>query len=150
MTLYGMLVFVHVFSAILGMGPGFILTFIVSKANTMSELKHAYAIRHRIHIIVMIGGTLLLITGVWMGILRPYLFTEVWYVMSVVLFLVALAIGPLVLSPRSRPIKQLLKEHIGEEIPNQYYTLSKKLFFYEHIENLIFIVIIILMLTKPF
>ena len=150
MTLYGVLVFVHVFSAIIGMGPGFILTLIVSKANNMSELKHSYAIRHRLHIVVMIGGTLLLITGLWMGILRPYLFTGGWYVTSLVLFLVALAFGPFVLSPRSRPIKQLLKNHIGEEIPKQYYILSKKLFFYEHIENLIFLVIIVLMLTKPF
>lgn len=150
MTLYDVLVFIHVFSAIIGMGPGFILTLIVSKATTMSELKHAYAIRHRIHIIVMIGGTFLLITGLCMGILRPYLFTGGWYITSLVLFLVALAFGPFVLSPRSRPIKQMLKEHRGEEIPKQYNTLSKKLFFYEYIENLIFVIIIILMLTKPF
>ncbi|URN94732.1 MAG: DUF2269 domain-containing protein [Candidatus Pristimantibacillus lignocellulolyticus] len=150
MTLYDVLVSVHIFSAILGMGPGFILTLIVTKSTNMSELKHAYSIRHRIHIIVMIGGTLLLITGLWLGILRPYMFSEGWYVISLVLFLVALAFGPFVLSPRSRPIKQLLKEQNGEEIPKLYYTLSKKLFVFEHIENLIFLTIIILMLTKPF
>lgn len=150
MTLYDALVFVHVFSAIVGMGPGFVLTLIVARATTMSELKHAYYIRHRVHIIVMIGGSLLLITGLWMGILRPYLFTGGWYVTSLLLFLIALAFGPFVLSPRSRPIKQLLQQHTGEEIPGEYDALSKKLFFYEHIENVIFIVIIILMLTKPF
>ena len=149
-TLYSVLVFVHIVSAILGMGPGFILTFIVSKANTMSELRHAFYIRHRVHILVMIGGTSLLLTGLCMGMIRPYLFTGGWYITSLALFIIALSLGPLVLSPRSRPIKRLLVEHKGEEIPEEYYTLSKKLFFFEHIENIIFMTIIVLMITKPF
>ena len=150
MTLYSVLVFVHVFSAILGMGPGFVMTFIVLKTNNINELRHAFYLRHRIHIFVMIGGTLLLITGLWMGILRPYLFTGGWYVTSLLLYLIALAFGPLVLSPRSRPIKQLLREHKGENIPEEYYVLSKKLFFFEHMINIMFLIIIALMITKPF
>lgn len=150
MTLYSVLVFVHVFSAILGMGPGFVMTFIVLKTNNINELRHAFYLRHRIHIFVMIGGTLLLITGLWMGILRPYLFTGGWYVTSLLLYLIALAFGPLVLSPRSRPIKQLLREYKGENIPEEYYVLSKKLFFFEHMINIMFLIIIALMITKPF
>jgi len=147
---YHVLVFVHIVSAIIGMGPGFILTYIVTKASTMSELRHVYYIRHRIHILVMVGGSLLLISGLLMGILRPYLFTSGWYITSLILFIIALAIGPLVLSPHSRPIKRLLNEHVGEHISEQYYTLSRKLFFYERIEHAIFLVIIVLMITKPF
>jgi len=56
----------------------------------------------------------------------------------------------LVLSPRSKPIKALINDHQGEAIPVEYYLLSKKLFLYERIENLIFIAIIILMVLKPF
>jgi hypothetical protein len=55
-----------------------------------------------------------------------------------------------VLSPRSKPIKALLKETEGEEIPDSYFTLSKKLFFYERMENTIFLIIIVLMILKPF
>jgi len=98
----------------------------------------------------MIGGTLLLISGLWMGFLNPYWFTQGWYVTSLVLFLIALAFGPFLLKPKSTPIKKLLKEHEGEEIPEEYYVLSKKLFRVEHIENAIFIIIIVLMILKPF
>ncbi|MFD2118065.1 DUF2269 family protein [Paenibacillus yanchengensis] len=150
MTLYGILVLVHVLSAILGMGPGFVMTYIAMKATTMTELKHAYYLRHRLHIFVMIGGTLLLITGLAMGFINRYLFSAGWYVTSLLLFLVALAFGPFVLSPRSRPIKQLLHEHNGEQIPQQYFPLSQRLFFYEHIINIIFLIIIVLMVMKPF
>ncbi|MFJ7725249.1 DUF2269 family protein [Neobacillus sp. NPDC097160] len=149
-TFYKVIVFIHIFSAILGMGPGFILTTVVKSGKTMTELKHSYKIRHKLHIFVMVGGTLLLLTGLTMGFLNPILFRMGWYVTSLVLFLAALAIGPLVLSPRSKPVKALLESHKGEEIPEEYWRLSKVLFQYEHLENVIFIIIIALMILKPF
>jgi|SRR5699024_246050 len=150
MSLYDLLLVVHIFSAILGLGPGFVMIYIVSEAKTMSQLKHAYDIRTRIHIFVMVGGTLLLITGLWMGFLRPYLWQEFWFVGSLILYLMALAAGPILLSPLSKPIKTMLNEHSGDDIPEQYTMTAKKLFFYERITNIIFLIIIALMITKPF
>jgi uncharacterized membrane protein len=150
MTFYKIIVVLHIFSAIIGMGPGFILTTVVKSGKTMTELRHSYAIRHKLHIFVMAGGTLLLVTGLIMGFMNPSLFRMGWYVTSLILFLAALAIGPLVLSPRSKPVKALLASHKGEEIPEEYYRISKILFRYEHLENAIFIVIIALMILKPF
>ncbi len=147
--LYKFILVVHVISAILGLGPGFVMIYIVKQATNMTELKHAYAIRHRIHVFVMVGGTLLLLTGIVMGLMRPYLFRMDWYLISLFLFIVALAFGPLFLSPRSKPIKIMLKTSNSAEIPNEYAALSNKLFLYERIENVLFILIIILMITKP-
>lgn len=134
------------------MGPGLIMTFVVTQAKStnMTELRHAYKIRNSLHILTMIGGTLLLITGILMGILNPYWFTQGWYITSLVLFLVALAFGPFLLKPRSTPIKKLLASHKGEDIPEEYDELSKRLFKIERIENIIFIIIIALMILKPF
>lgn len=150
MSIYKVLVFIHIFSAILGMGPGFVMTLIVSKPTNLMELKHGYTIRNRLHMITMIGGTLLLVTGLLMGAINPYLFQQGWYITSLCLFLVALAFGPLLLSPRSKPIKKLLKEATGDQIPAEYNPLAKKLFFVERIENMIFLIIIALMIMKPF
>lgn len=150
MSLYDMLVFVHVFSAILGLGPGFVMIYLVSRAKTMTEVRLGFKMRHRIHIFVMVGGTLLLITGVWMGILRPYLWKQFWFTGSLVLYLIALSAGPTVLTPFTKPIKRLLSEYEGEKIPSKYEELSSKLFFYERITNVIFLIIIALMITKPF
>ena len=147
---YRIVLLVHVFSAILGLGPGFIMIYIVTKATTMTELRHAYLIRNRLHIFVMVGGTLLILTGLVMGAMNHYLFHMGWFVTSLTLFLIALGFGPVVLSPRSKPIKALLKSHTNEDIPKEYYLLAKKLFFYERIENVIFLIIIVLMVLKPF
>ncbi|WP_096190900.1 DUF2269 family protein [Neobacillus soli] len=149
-TFYRVLVFIHIISAILGMGPGFILTTVVKSGKNMTELRHSYRIRHKLHIFVMVGGVLLLVTGLGMGLMHHYLFQMGWYVTSLILYLIALAIGPLVLSPRSKPVKALLASHTGEEIPEEYWRLSKVLFRYEHLENVIFLIIITLMILKPF
>ena len=116
----------------------------------MTELRHAYLIRNRLHIFVMIGGSMLLLTGLAMGLMSTYLFHQGWYVTSLSLFLIALAFGPLILSPRSKPVKALLKNHKNDAIPQEYYRLAGKLFFYERIENVIFLTIIVLMVLKPF
>src|SRR5690625_5189595 len=105
MSFYQMLVTIHIFSAILGMGPGFVMIYIVTKSSTMTELRHAYFIRNRIHVFVMIGGILLLVTGLWMWLLNTYLFQQGWYIVSIILFLISLAAGPVVLKPISTPIK---------------------------------------------
>ena len=149
MTFYQILILVHVLSAILGLGPGFIMIYVVTRASTMTELRHAYLIRNRLHIFVMIGGTILLLTGLAMGILNPYWFRQGWYITSLTLFLIALGFGPAVLSTLSKPIKKLLKEHQGDDIPVHYNELIRKLFFYERIENVLFIIIIVLMVLEP-
>lgn len=137
-------------SAILGLGPGFILIYVVTKSKNMAELRHSFFIRNRLHIFVMVGGTLLLLSGLAMGYLNPHLFRQGWYVTSLILFLIALGFGPVILSPLAKPIKKLLKDYQAEEIPATYHALARKLFFYERVENVIFVIIIVLMVLRPF
>lgn len=132
------------------MGPGFALSRIVKSARNMTELRHAYAIKHNLHIFVMIGGTALLVTGILMGTINTSLFHVGWYWTSLSLFLIALAMGPFVLKQKSAPIKSLLEKTRGEEIPKEYYPLAKVLFSLERLINILFLVIIALMILKPF
>src|SRR5690625_3292096 len=88
MSFYSVLVIIHIFSAIIGLGPGFVMTFIVTRASTMTELRHAYFLRNRLHIFVMLGGTLLFLTGLLMGFLNMQLFSQGWYIVSIILFLI--------------------------------------------------------------
>lgn len=148
--LYHILVVIHVLSAILGLGPGFILIQVVKSAHNMTELKHAYQVRRRLHTFVMIGGTSLIITGLIMGMIHPYLFRMGWYVTSIILFMVALLMGPLVMSPKSKTLKHVIDTHNGENIPPTYKQVEKKLFIYERISSLLFLIIIVLMVLKPF
>lgn len=149
-TFYAVLVVIHIFSAIVGLGPGFVLIQVVRSAQTVSQLRHAYAIRKRLHVFVMVGGTLLVVTGLLMGWIHPYLFGMGWYVLSLVLFFLALAMGPLVMGPKARTLKALLASLEDDRIPEAYKRLEKDLFFYERLESFIFLIIIVLMVLKPF
>lgn len=150
MTFYKLLLGVHILAAILGLGPGFVMIYIVTKAETMTQLRHAFLIRNRVHHFVMVGGVLLLVTGLWMGFINTDLFKAGWFITSLVLYLIALAAGPFILKPLDRPIKAILKDHEGDVIPDEYHKLSERLFFHERILNTIFIIIILLMIFKPF
>lgn len=150
MSLYKLLVMIHIISAIIGLGPGFIMTYIVTKADNMTELRHAYWLRKRIHLFVMVGGTTLVFTGLWMGMINPYLFKQGWYVVSLILYLTVLGAGPTLLASRIKPIRKILAEHEHEDIPEAYEQFAKELFFYERITNGILAVIIVLMVMKPF
>lgn len=150
MTFYKIVLMIHIFSAIIGLGPGFVLTYIARHAKTMVELRHAYYIRNRVHLFVMVGGTLLLVTGLLMGLLNHSLFKEFWFITSLVLYLIALAIAPLALISRAKPIKGILADYEGENIPEAYHEAAKTLFFYERITNIMLAIIIALMILKPF
>ena len=115
----------------------------------MTELRYAYKIRKSLHIFVMIGGTLLLLTGLLMGAVNPSLFKQIWYLSSIILFLIALATGPILLSPWSRRIKALLASSTDENIPEEYFYYSKILFRYERLTSLLFLIVIALMILKP-
>jgi uncharacterized membrane protein len=53
----------------------------------------------------MVGGTLLLLSGLAMGFINTYLFRMGWFVTSLVLFLVALGFGRLYYLPYQSPSK---------------------------------------------
>ncbi len=150
MSFYQLILIIHILSAIVGLGPGFVLTYIAMHAQTLEELRHAYYIRNRVHLFVRAGGVLLLVTGLLMGALNPVLFSEFWYLASLLIYLIALALAPLTLILNSRPVSEILSEAKGPEIPEEYNEAKKKLFLYEHLTNALFIVIIIVMIVKPF
>ncbi|ENH96662.1 hypothetical protein J416_09814 [Gracilibacillus halophilus YIM-C55.5] len=146
--MYETLVIVHIFSAIIGVGPGFILTTIVKSAQTINEIQFAFFLKRKVHNIVISGGSFMLLTGIAMGILKPRLFQEGWYLLSLVLYSISFLMGPTVLKQYTKPIKELLAQQ-PEEIPTVYHEYIKKLLIAEYIVNTLLIIIILLMITKP-
>ncbi|SFL56471.1 Predicted integral membrane protein [Gracilibacillus orientalis] len=148
--IYTWLVIIHIFSAIVGIGPGFVLTTIVKSAKSLPEIRHAFALKAKVHIYVMIGGILVLLTGLLMGAINPILFQQGWYLSSLVLYFIALSLGPTLLKKFMAPIKELIADSSLETIPAAYHENVQKLLRVEYIENTLLLIIILLMITKPF
>ncbi|UOQ84970.1 DUF2269 family protein [Gracilibacillus salinarum] len=149
-SLYSWIVVIHIFSAIVGIGPGFILTTIVKSAKTLPEVRHAFFIKKKLHIFVMSGGMLLLVSGLLMGLLRPMLFQQGWYITSLILYFFALLLGPTALKRSSAPIKEMLADPQLTDVPDSYHVLVQRLLRIEYVENTLLLTIILLMVTKPF
>src|SRR5699024_433489 len=149
-SLYTWLVILHIFSAIVGVGPGFVLTTIVKNAKTMTEIRFAFQLKMKVHIFVIIGGMLVLITGLIMGALKPILFQQGWYVASMLLYFSDLLLGPTLLKRFSIPIKSLLADQSIQEVPKTYYQHVKRLLQTEYVANTLLLIVIFLMITKPF
>lgn len=144
------LLVIHVASAIFGLGPGFAFIPIKQSAKNLEQLKFAYSVNRLLHRAVMSGGFLLLLTGLLMGSMNLRLFHQGWYVTSLIIYLVALSLGPFFLTPKIRPVRELLKNANGPDIPDSYHDLHQPVLRTEWLLNGLFAIIILLMLTKPF
>lgn len=149
-ALYTWLVIIHIFSAIVGIGPGFVLTTIVKNAKTMPDIRFAFYLKNKVHIFVMAGGIVVLITGLFMGALKPVLFRQGWYITSMLLYFTALSLGPTLLKKFSAPIKEILADETIQKVPDTYHHYVKKLLKTEYVENTLLLIVIFLMITKPF
>ncbi|MBT3131437.1 hypothetical protein KL964_20070, partial [Bacillus spizizenii] len=52
--------------------------------------------------------------------------------------------------PYSTPIKELLADNSLDSVPDEYHHYVKKLLRTEYVENILLLIIILLMITKPF
>ncbi|MCC3358759.1 DUF2269 family protein [Bacillus sp. REN16] len=150
MTLYGGLVLIHVLAAVIGMGPSFIFPVIQSFGTTKESLQLVNKIMEKAEKVVTIGSIVLLLTGLVMGVMNPHLFTQIWYIASIILYFVAhyLAVG--FAGKRTKKAAALLNNHQGDDIPNEILTLNKTIGMAGMGSALIAIVMIILMSVKPF
>lgn len=147
--IYTLLVAIHIFAAIVGVGPAFAFNRILNKAKNMKELKHAHKIVDDLQVFAGPGFTLALITGLLMGLINLSLFQTLWYNLSIALLLAAMLYKSFVAEPKMKPMLEIVKTYKGEEIPQDYKILNKKMAPYDYFGKVILIVIIILMIFKP-
>ena len=150
MTLYGVLVLIHVIAAVVGLGPSFAFPVIQSFGNTKESLQLIHKIIEKAEKVVKIGSIILLLTGLIMGALNPFLFTQAWYILSIILYFVAhyLAVG--FSGKRTRRAVELLNSHQGNDIPDEVLQLKKTVAKAGMSASLIAVVMIFLMSVKPF
>jgi uncharacterized membrane protein len=147
--IYTLLIGVHIFTAIIGVGPSLLLNRILKNAKNMDELKYAHKVVKELNKVANIGFGLLLPTGLLMGWINPSLFQMIWYNASIALFVVAGLYLHFVIEPKMKPMLEILRTYEGEEIPQQYKILFNKLVPYDWFGKMLVIVIIILMVFKP-
>lgn len=147
--IYSLLVFIHIFSAILSVGPLFLMNWILRSAKNVNELKYAHQTVNKISGVAHVSLLILLPTGLLLGMIHPSLFKMIWYDASLALFIVYGVYSHLVVDRKSKALHENIMAYTDQQIPQQYTTKFRELVSYERIGKMITAVIVFLMVLKP-
>lgn len=150
MSFYGILVLLHVIGAICGIGAQFAQPLLLNRVKTVKQAEFALRVNHAIDKLILIGTLILLITGLIMGALNTYLFTQSWYIISLILFVTIMPVAGAIVPKKAAQQEEILKNHKGDELPESYLTLKKQAAPFNRYTYIATVIIVILMVTKPF
>ncbi|MCY9661590.1 DUF2269 family protein [Paenibacillus chondroitinus] len=147
--MYIYLLFVHILAAVIAMAAVICYPLIMSSAKTTSQAKFALALLEKAAILPKLGGTLLLLTGLALGFLEVSLFKELWYVLSIAIFLVILVIFAGLIPAGIKQQRTLLQQTPGDDLPDAYRQSRRRSARLDLIANLAAFIVILLMVFKP-
>ncbi|WP_237438546.1 DUF2269 family protein [Guptibacillus hwajinpoensis] len=87
MSFYGGLLAVHIIAAVCGLGATFGLPVLMGLPKTVSQARFAHSVSTGIEKIAKIGSLTLLVTGLRLGALPPFLFTQSWLIALLVIYI---------------------------------------------------------------
>lgn len=147
--MYTALVFLHVLSAIVGLGPTASLvvwqTAFRSPAEVLTVLRGSERLESRI---ITPGGSIAIVTGLLLVPAGPYAFTDGWVLTSIALVVISLGIVHRVLKPATRTMITELEQR-GEFTPAFRRQLRRTQRF-GPIGTVSLVLIVVLMVFKPF
>lgn len=152
MGLFGLLLVLHILASIAIIGPAFGMPIIRRSARTVGQLHFAFGITTKLAIIPKIGGSVLILTGVWLMFITKMGLSQMWLNVSILLSLLMVVMIDGWIEPRMKKIIKIISENQdqGNEIPAEFGLLIKKIVPIETAAQLLIIAILVLMVVKPF
>lgn len=150
MSIYSVLLFVHVVCAVIWVGGAFalqLLAFLVSRTGDQLELarlmRYFELIGSRVFVPV---ATLLFVAGAAMT-LQAWSFGKAWIAVSVALWVLSAVAGAVYLGPRAKRVGELFNAEGPSSEAGR--ALMNRLFLVSRLELVSFAIIIALMVFKP-
>ncbi|MBY0161838.1 DUF2269 family protein [Cytobacillus firmus] len=152
MSLYGLLLVLHILASIAIVGPAFVMPIIRRSARTVGQLHFTFGMTTKLAIMPKIGGVVLIVTGVWLMILTKMGLSQMWLNVSILLSLLMIVLIDGWIEPRMKKIVKIISENQvqGNEIPAEFGLLIKKIVPIETAAQLLMIATLVLMVVKPF
>ncbi|MFC5406481.1 DUF2269 family protein [Cohnella soli] len=147
--MYNYLLSVHIIAAVVAIAAVICYPLIMSGARTVGQAKFALGLLEKAAILPKLGGTLLFLTGLVFGFQESSLFQELWYVASIVLFLVIVIIFAVLLPAGIKQQLKLLQQTQSDDLPEAYRLSRRRSFWLEAVANLAVLISIVFMVFKP-
>ncbi|WP_284238677.1 DUF2269 family protein [Paenibacillus glycanilyticus] len=150
--LFGWLLVLHILSAFSIIGPSLVVPVLRRSARTVGQLRFAFDVTNRLAILPKIGGSGLIITGVWIMIITKMGLSQMWLNIAILLSLLLIAMIEGLIGPRMKTIMQIASTSSskGEEVPAELSQLMKKIVPLETASQMLLIAITVIMVLKPF
>jgi len=150
MTLYQVLLYVHIVCAVIWVGGAFyiqILAIIANRSTDPSDLPRVGRWAEFVGTRVFVPASILLfLAGVAM-VLQAWNFGQLWVAVAVALWIVSALSGALYLGPRAQRVSKLFEAEGPSSVAAR--TLMGRVFLVSRLELVSFAVIIALMVFKP-
>lgn len=104
----------------------------------------------KVYKLAKIGSIVLLVSGLIMGFIHPYLFTTGWYITSIVLYILTQPIVAYLLPRYEKNMLEVLGQANGEDLPSEYIQIAKKTKPLILTTYVLLVLLVILMVFKPF
>lgn len=150
MSLYSGLVLIHVIAAVTGLGASFAMPVVMNSVKNATQAKFALELNQKIENFAKVGSITLLITGLILGFMNTSLFSEIWYIASIVIYIAVQFIVAGIMPKKMKEMAMIVHEYSGDEIPESYLKINNELKPYNMIIHTAAVVLIILMSLKPF
>jgi hypothetical protein len=150
MTLYGFIVLIHVIAAVTGLGASFAMPIVLKGAKTADQARYSLGLNQKIETVVKIGSIALLLTGLILGAINTELFTEIWYIASIVIYLAVQVVVAGIMPKKIKRMEEIITNHKGKDLPEEFTRINLELKPYNMILHTSAVILIILMSIKPF
>ncbi|GMK41417.1 hypothetical protein PCCS19_44730 [Paenibacillus sp. CCS19] len=150
--MFGLLLVLHILASIAIIGPTFMMPLIRRFARNLDQLLFSLELTTKLAIITKVGGTILIITGIWLMFITRMGITQMWLNVSILLSLLTVVMLDGWIEPRMKKITKLISESQdkGDEVPAEFGLLMKRIIPIETTAQLLMITILVLMVVKPF
>ncbi|NOU65747.1 DUF2269 family protein [Paenibacillus sp. LMG 31461] len=147
------LVLIHIVSAIVGIGPTYFGHILLRRNQKDEQLQQSLALFQKLNYFPKIGGSIAVVTGVALVAFAGWKFSDLWILISLVLYVLIQFVAVGVLTPVMSQLNQLLSEEDTKSLnperhANKSLLLTKANRLY-NAASIMGIVLIILMIAKP-
>ncbi|MFC7063143.1 DUF2269 family protein [Halobacillus seohaensis] len=150
MTLYGIIIVIHLIAAVCSLGAVFANPSIMKKGTTVVKAKQALETAKEVEKHAKIGSITLLLTGLLLGMLNPSLFTQGWYIVALALYLAVQPVVAYMIPKRAEKLHFMLEKHDSDDLPDEYLPIAMEIGKLDNIARVTIFILIILMSLKPF
>ncbi|CAI6061783.1 DUF2269 family protein [Cohnella sp. JJ-181] len=147
--MYNYLLSLHIISAVTAIVSVVGYPLIMSGVRTTEQAKFGLTLLEKLAVLPKLGGTLMFLTGLALGYEQTYLFRQLWYVLSIALFVVIVVIMAALIPAGIKRQRVILEPIRTGALPDAYRSSRRRSLRLEVVANVCVAISILLMVFKP-